>query len=173
MSGRKESVVSSQDGSEKPQNPFALPPELIEALLPNSSAVAVAQGITIFRQADACRGAFILQSGRCRLSIQAANGVEVYSRILTPGCILGLPATLCGEVYNTSAVAIDSCELACIDVQSFQEFVRTSPDLSIAIVQAMSRELADMNVRRANLHACKSCGCPLAETCSHHLYDLK
>jgi hypothetical protein len=26
-----------------------------------------------------------------------------------------------------------------------------------------------MNARRANFSACKACGCPLADTCAHHL----
>jgi CRP-like cAMP-binding protein len=105
--------------------------------------------------------------------MRSGNGVEVYSRILDRHSILGLPATLCGESYNTTAVALESCELAHIEPRHLQEFIRARPDLSIAIVQAMSRELAEMNVRRANPNSCKSCGCPLADTCSHHLYDLK
>lgn len=167
------SPLSSHDGPEKPQDSFALPPALIEALLPISSTVAHAKGKVIFRQADPCRGAFIVRSGRIRIAILGASDDEVYSRVLHPGCILGLPATLCGEAYSTTAIALEPCELAWIDLCHFQEFIRNRPDLSIAIVQAMSHELRDMNVRRANLKACRSCGCPLAETCSHHLHSIE
>lgn len=167
------SPLTSQDGPEKPQPSFALPPALIEALLPVSSLVVYTAGKEIFRQSDPCRGAFIVRSGRARLAILGATDNEVYSRVLQPGCILGLPATLCGGAYSTTAVALEPCELAWIELSHFQDFIRTRPDLSIAIVQAMSRELTDMNLRRVNRKACRSCGCPLAETCSHHLHSIK
>ena len=104
--------------------------------------------------------------------MNGANGVEVYSRILDPGCILGLPGTLCGESYNMSAVTTEPSEMAWIAPEQFQAFIRSRPELSISIVEIMSRELTEMNSHRgANFRGCRDCGCPLAETCSHHLYN--
>lgn len=152
-----------------PGCPFELPPQLVEALLPLSVPVASVKGQRIFEQGAPCRGAFLVRTGRSRLSIHAENGAEVFVRTVGPGCILGLPATLCSQPYSTSAVALEDSNLAWVDPPKFQEFVRTRPDLSIAVVQVMSRELAEMNARRANFASCKACGCPLADTCAHHL----
>lgn len=122
----------------------------------------------LYAQGDRCRGAFIVRTGRCQLTIRAADGVVVYQRILGIGCVLGLPATLCDHEYSTTAVALEDSELAWIDTARFQEFVRSRPDLSITIVAIMSREVMDMNLRRAKLGSCRACGCSLAEACSHH-----
>lgn len=148
---------------------FELPPQLVEALLPLAQQVSSAKGEEIFRQGSPCRGAFILRQGSSRLSILADSGAEVFSRTLGSGCILGLAATLCGHPYENTAIAMEDSDLAWIDAPTLQEFVRARPDLSIAIVQVMSRELADMHARRANFASCKACGCALADTCSHHL----
>jgi CRP-like cAMP-binding protein len=122
----------------------------------------------LYGQGDRCRGAFIIRSGLCQMSILADNGSVVYHRLLGRDCILGLPATLCDHEYSATAVALEGSDLAWIDTSSFQEFVRSRPDLSITIVSMMSREVTEMNLRRANIESCRACGCSLAEACSHH-----
>lgn len=152
-----------------PISSFELPPELVEALVPLSTVVPVSRRQPIFRQGNPCRGAFLIRSGQCRVSILADNGIEVFVRTLGPGCILGLAGTLCSQPYNATAVALEDSTLALIDIPKFQEFIRARPDLSIAVVQVMSRELAAVNSRSANFAACKECGCTLADTCAQHL----
>ena len=151
-----------------PSSPFELPPVLVEALLPRSQPLTSPKGTSIYGQGERCRGAFIVRSGSCQMTIRAANGSEVYQRTLGPGTILGLSATLCDHEYTSTAVTLEDSELAWIDTSSFQDFVRSRPDLSIVIVAIMSREVTDMNLRRANLASCRACGCPLADACSHH-----
>jgi CRP-like cAMP-binding protein len=161
--------VSSQAIPKVPGCSFELPSQLVEALLPITETVTSAKGAHIFQQGERCRGAYLVRVGLSQLTIHAENGREVLVRTAGPGCILGLPATLCGEPHSSTAVALEDSSLGFVDTAKFQDFIRSRPDLCIAIVQVMSRELAEMNARRANFSDCKACGCPLADTCAHHL----
>jgi CRP/FNR family transcriptional regulator len=150
-------------------SPFQLSTELLEALAPLSSSVRSVPGDRIVEQGARCHGIYVIHSGLARVSILAPGGREVFKRLLGPGCVIGLPASLCSEPYNFSASCQSDCALGFIEVSAFQEFLRTQPLLCMEVVRLMGQELTEMNQRRTNFKQCRQCGCSFADICSHEM----
>lgn len=148
---------------------FQLSPQLLEALSHLGTPESAEKGGEVFRQGEACRGIFVVKSGYVRISIVSQAGEVVFARILGPGCILGLPATLCMQPYSFTASAVEPATFDFLESSDVLQFLRLRPDLCMEIVGLMSRELAEMNQRRTGLQSCRECGCAFAEACAHHM----
>ncbi|MDT8067560.1 MAG: cyclic nucleotide-binding domain-containing protein [Terriglobia bacterium] len=158
-------------GNSQPCSPFQLSPELLQALQPLSDPVASLRNDIIVRQGADCRGVYIIQNGLARVSILADDGREIFKRLLGPGCVIGLPATLCSTPYNFSAHCEADCTFRFVAAPEFLDFIRTRPVLGMEVVRLMGQELSEMNQHRTNFQNCRACGCPLADICEHELGD--
>lgn len=154
-------------GNPQPCSSFQLSPELLEALHPLSEPVGFLRHDIIVRQGTDCRGVYIIQNGLARISILANDGRDIFKRLLGPGCVIGLPATLCSTPYNFSAHCEADCSFHFVPAPAFNEFIRTHPMLGLEVVRLMGQELSEMNQHRNNFQNCRACGCPLADTCEH------
>lgn len=161
--------MTVQFGDTQPCSPFQLSPELQKALEPISQAVGALRDDVIVRQGAECRGLYIVRKGLARISILADDGREIFKRLLGPGCVIGLPATLCSTPYSLSAQCQSDCSFRFIDAPRFREFIRTQPLLGMEIVRLMGQELSEMNERRTNFDQCRACGCSLADICEHEM----
>ncbi len=162
-------ILSVQFGDTQPCSPFQLSKELLKALEPLSSPVVALRDHVIVRQGEPCQGIYVIQRGLARVSIIADGGQETFKRLLGPGCVIGLPATLCSEPYNFSAYCEGECTVTFVEEARFQEFLRTQPLLCMEVVRLMGQELTEMNQRRTNFKNCRECGCSFADVCSHEM----
>lgn len=64
-------------------------------------------------------------------------------RIMGPGEMLGLPATLTGS-YSLSAVVLEDAELGYIPAPRMNELLECSPRLCMLATRVMSQEIARM-----------------------------
>src|SRR5215831_7474422 len=87
-----------------------LSPELSKALRAASKSVKKEKGSILFRAGARASGAFLVRSGRVQLQLEGAAGLYP-TRVLGPGSILGLPATVSGEPYSLTARAEQDCQL--------------------------------------------------------------
>ncbi len=154
-------------GNPQPSSSFQLSPELLQALQPLSEPGGCLRNDTIVRQGDHCRGIYVIQNGLARVSILANDGHEIFRRLLGPGCVIGLPATLCSTPYNFSAHCEADCTFRFVPAAAFLEFIRTQPMLGLEVVRLMGQELSEMNQHRTNFKNCRACGCSLADICEH------
>ncbi len=145
---------------------FQLSAALQSRLEPIGSEVSCAAGEVLFRQGTECVGTYVLRSGVARVFMRDDRGAMITCRDVGPGCILGLPATLCVQPYMFTAETKDSCTFAFIPADTFQEFLRTNPDLCMEVVQLMSRELAAVNRARTEPSKCSHVECALRPSCS-------
>lgn len=149
--------------------PFQLSPQLLQALSPLGAPQQVAKDEQVFSQGEPCRGLFLVRSGFLRIAMQSPSGSEVFARVLGPGCVAGLPASLCSQPYGFAARALEASELLFIEQSMVVQFLRLRPDLCMEIVGIMSQELAEMNERRSNFKGCRDCGCAFVDACEHHM----
>lgn len=156
-------------GNSQPCSSFLLSQELVTALHPLSEPVASLRNDVIVRQGAECRGVYIIRNGLARVSILADDGQEIFRRLLGPGCIIGLPATLCSTRYNFSAHCEANCTFRFVAAPAFLDFIRTQPMLGMEVVRLMGQELSEMNQRRTNFKNCRACGCSLADICEHEM----
>lgn len=145
---------------------FQLSPGLQSKLEPLGTEMKTSGGQILFHQGSDCRGVYLVRSGAARIFMADERGRMVTCRDVGPGCILGLPATLCVQPYMFTAETKLDCTLAFISAEEFQKFLRVNPDLCMEVLQLMSSELTAVNRRRTELFQCTQSACNLRGTCA-------
>jgi len=134
----------------------------ILAGVPESDLVALARatqersypsGKTILRQSTPGDAMYIVAEGRVKVVLIGADGREVILSVLGPGAIFGEMSLLDDEPRSAHVVAMTPCRIITLYRGAFRERLRTSPELSLAMLAAMSSRLrrADERIRALSL----------------------
>ena len=106
-----------------------------------ATALSKAKGSVLFRHGDAVRGVFLIRSGKVRLALDGANSTFP-SRILGPGSVAGLPASVAGSPYSLTAEVIEDAELAFVPRQTLLECLQKNPQLCFEVMDVLSGEIS-------------------------------
>ncbi|MGA8531367.1 MAG: Crp/Fnr family transcriptional regulator [Acidobacteriaceae bacterium] len=114
---------------------------LVSELNRIASGVSLKEGAILFQSGDLVSGVFIVRKGAVRLSLGIPN--DLYPpRILGPGEIVGLPATLTGHYSLTAEVAAPDAELGFVPSQRVSDLLEGSPRLCFLAMRFISQEVA-------------------------------
>ena len=116
-------------------------PEMQEQLLRLGTRISKAKGTILFRHADAVRGLFLICSGKVSLSLDGANAAFP-RRVLGPGSVVGLPATVAGSPYSLSAQVVEDAELAFVPRAAVVDCLRQNPHLCFEVMHMLSGEIS-------------------------------
>jgi CRP/FNR family transcriptional regulator len=131
-------------------NPISL---LAERLRPLGETTQLPKGSFLFGQGDPAKGVFVVGAGRACISLSGRDGAPVWSRIVGPGAILGLPSTVSGQPYTLAAVALEKVDAAFVTRQTLCELMSRDPELSNQVVRVLSEELGDLRRRISLMNA--------------------
>jgi CRP-like cAMP-binding protein len=93
---------------------------------------------------DPPQGAYLVASGRVRLTLVNDEGKALWSRMVGQGAILGLASALGNESHVFRAVAIEPTEMAFIERDRLAKLVRDNPAIGTEILALLSSELTDV-----------------------------
>src|ERR1051325_105665 len=154
---------SPRAGGRMPLDPFE---ELRSAPLfgqvPEADLRALAQlvrerthprGSLILTQGDPGEALFLIRSGQVKVSVVAEDGREVILSVLGPGSFFGEMARVDDEPRSAHVIAMEDTSLLQLRREDFRTRLRSSPELSIALLRELSRRLrrADDTVTRRML----------------------
>lgn len=127
--------------------------ELHAALDRMASPILVPRGQYLFHCGDPVSGVFLIRSGSVLMELDSAPHIYP-SRMLGPGEIAGLPATLTG-IYSLSALVAEDAELGFLPAARVTELLETSPRICLAAMTMISEEVARMRsaLKEAPLNA--------------------
>jgi CRP-like cAMP-binding protein len=86
----------------------------------------------------------MLESGRARLSLRSAHGRRLTFRIVGPGYLLGLAATILGESYIFTAELLEESRVIFIARPDVLQLLREHSGRCFDVLQQLSAELAEM-----------------------------
>jgi len=118
-------------------------PELQVELERLATIVLKPKGTTLFRRGDDVSGVFLIRSGRVSLGLDCETPIYP-ARILGPGAIAGLPATVSGNPYSLTAKVIEDSELAFIPRDAVLECLHSNPALCFQVMEMLSGEISDI-----------------------------
>ena len=95
-------------------------------------------GSILFVEGQEPRGVMILCQGRVKLSMSSANGKTLILKIAGPGEVLGLTATIAGELHEMTAEAVDPVQINLIRRADFQNFLARYQDACLHAAQELS-----------------------------------
>lgn len=102
-------------------------------------ASAFPQGAVLFVEGQSARGAYIICSGRVKLSTTSRDGKTLIVRIAEPGEVLGLHATVSGRPYELTAETLQPCQLDFIKRDDFLKFLQQHGDACLKAAQHLSQ----------------------------------
>ena len=133
-------------------SPFLAAPEPIQALHKHATRVDCQGDGVLFRQGQDCKGGlYLLRSGEVTMSLEGAEGVDLWTVRLPPGSILELLALLGQTAYAMTTIAKGDAEVCFVTQEAFQR--RCSPNLNLAlmVLRVMAAEVR--SARRALIRA--------------------
>jgi len=97
-------------------------------------------GAVLFVEGQMPRGAFMLCSGRVKLSTTSREGKVLILKIAEPGDMLGLSAVISGTVYEMTAESSTPCQINFVDREALIEFIGKNGEAGLRAAEALSRE---------------------------------
>lgn len=110
------------------------------------------KGNILFHHGDPCFAAYVIISGRIKLTVAADDGREFALEVFGPGDVAGLIAALDGGPNNGTAITLSSCRVAIVPRERFHAWITAHPLLLHTIVSALVRMLRGV-YERAGMQA--------------------
>jgi CRP/FNR family transcriptional regulator len=94
----------------------------------------------LFVEGQSPRGIFVLCKGRVKLSLCAADGKTLVFKIVEPGEVLGLSASVTGKPYEVTAETVDPCQVNFVKREDFLHFLREDSDACLRVAEQLSEK---------------------------------
>lgn len=117
-----------------------LSPEGLRLLGDASHLITYPSGALLFVEGQTPRGAFVLCSGKAKLSTTSREGKVLILRIAEAGEALGLSAVISGQPFELTAETTGPCQVNFIDREALLQRIEKSGELGLRSSQALSRE---------------------------------
>ena len=98
------------------------------------------KGIVLLVEGQAARGAYVLCSGRAKVSIMSAEGKTSIVRIARPGDLLGIQATLAERPYEATVETISPCRVDFISRKDLFALLDRQKTHTLGLAIAISKE---------------------------------
>lgn len=119
------------------------PPELQLELRRLSSTLRRQKGTFLFRRGDPGKGVFLIRKGKVGLRLEGGDKL-LPSRVLGPGSILGLPATLADAPYSLTAEVSEDAEVDFVSRSDFLALLAKDAHLCLQALNLLSKEIASL-----------------------------
>jgi CRP/FNR family cyclic AMP-dependent transcriptional regulator len=96
---------------------------------------------SLFSAGDKGDAMYLIERGKVRISMQAADGRNMTLTELGRGDFFGEMALLDGERRSADAIVTEDARLAVLSREHFLSFVRSSPDVSLELLTALANRL--------------------------------
>lgn len=118
----------------------ALPRTALEAFEKIKFTTAYPAGAVLFVEGQSPRGIYMLCKGRVKLSTTSSDGKTLILKIVQPGEVLGLHATVSNTPYEITAETAQPSQLNFIKREEFLRFLQQHGDACLKAAQHLSRD---------------------------------
>ena len=101
-------------------------------------------GALLFVEGQTPRGAYVLCSGRVKLSTTSRDGKVLILRMADAGELLGLSAVISGEPYLVTAETAGPCHVNFIERDAFLQLMEENGEIGLRSAQVLSRDFQGM-----------------------------
>ncbi len=113
--------------------------------------VSYKPGETIYKEGTKPTELLCLSEGKVKITRKGAFGGEQIVALKKPVDFIGFRALMGGEMYSTTAVALENSNLCFIDKKDFFEVIANNSRLAFKIIQFLALELTEGDQRLVNL----------------------
>ncbi|MBT2572056.1 Crp/Fnr family transcriptional regulator [Planococcus sp. ISL-110] len=120
-----------------------LPMEDMKLIDRNSTMTPVKKGTQLLIPEQPLDVLFFLKKGQVRLYRMTSQGKQFTTDILVDGNVFGETESFMLTDKQTYAEAMTDCYLCTMDKAKFESFIRTTPDVSLKLIQILSNRLKE------------------------------
>ena len=117
-----------------------LSPDVLKLLSAASHLSTYPGGAVLFVEGQMPRGAFVLCSGKAKLSTTSREGKVLILKIAEAGEVLGLSAVVAGEPFELTAETAGPCQVNFVEREALMRLMERNGELGLHASQALSRE---------------------------------
>jgi CRP/FNR family cyclic AMP-dependent transcriptional regulator len=117
-----------------------LSPEVLKLLSAASHLSTYPGNAVLFVEGQMPRGAFVLCSGKAKLSTTSRDGKVLILKIAKAGEVLGLSAVIAGEAFELTAETAGPCQVNFVEREALLRLMEKNGELGLHASQALSRE---------------------------------
>jgi CRP/FNR family cyclic AMP-dependent transcriptional regulator len=114
--------------------------EVLKLLSSASHLSTYPGGAVLFGEGQTPRGAFVLCSGKAKLSTTSRDGKVLILKIAEAGEVLGLSAVIAGEPFELTAETAGPCQINFIEREALVRLIEKNGEFGLHASQALSRE---------------------------------
>ena len=118
----------------------SLSPEVLKSFSAASHSSVYPAGALLFVEGQMPRGAFVLCSGKVKLSTTSREGKVLILKVAEAGEVLGLSAMLSGTPYEVTGETGSPCQVDFIERETLLKLMEKSGELGLRTAQTVSRE---------------------------------
>ncbi len=118
----------------------SLPSQTLAGFLAIQKRAIYSKGKVLYAVGQKPVGAFMLHTGKVRLSISGSRGGRLALRTARPPDVIGVWATLAGDSYIMTAETLCSSEIGFVAQQDFVEFLHDDCEFAFRMLQLVSEE---------------------------------
>jgi CRP/FNR family transcriptional regulator, cyclic AMP receptor protein len=104
-----------------------------------TSSAVYPRGAMLFMEGQQGRGAFVLCSGKAKLSATSREGKIIITKISEHGDVLGLSATISNRPYEVTAEMIEPGQANFIAADALLRFLNEYGEVALRVAQQLSR----------------------------------
>ncbi len=120
-----------------------LPMEDMKLIDKNSTMTPMKKGTQILIPEQPLDVLFFLKKGQVRLYRMTSQGKQFTTDILVDGNVFGETESFMLTDKQTYAEAMTDCYLCTMDKEKFESFIRSTPDVSLKLIQILSNRLKE------------------------------
>jgi CRP/FNR family cyclic AMP-dependent transcriptional regulator len=117
-----------------------LSPDLLKSFSAFSHLTTYPGGAILFVEGQMSRGAFVLCSGKVKLSTTSKEGKVLVLKMVGPGEVMGLSAMISNEAFEVTAETVGPCLVNFVEQDGLLRLMERSGELGLRSAQAVSRE---------------------------------
>lgn len=100
-------------------------------------------GAVLFVEGQMPRGAFVLCSGKVKISTTSKEGKVLILRTAEPGDVIGMSAVISGQAYEIAAETLGPCLVNFVEREGLLRLMERNGELGLRSALAVSREFQD------------------------------
>lgn len=131
-----------------------LEPSRYAALERDKSSQLFRAGQTLFCEGGPPHAIYCVRSGMVKLYKVGLRGEPLVLRFCGPGSVLGLRAAVAGEMYESTAEAVEDTVVCALPRPAFEALVNESPRMAMGLMRRLAIEVRESHERIEELAHC-------------------
>lgn len=126
-------------------------PDILDELSDHKKYLSFKKGERLITEGDTSSAVYFIQTGIAKVELTGDNGRPLILRLIGEGTIFGHRINSVQNAQPLTIVAVDNMNVCQISLACYQELIKKSPELHVAITRSLLEEIHSLEIRSLHL----------------------